>query len=437
MDFSELFTRSAQQILPLARAKGLVSFFDYRGPNIDVALDSGPLRSVMHRLLTSLTESIEQGFITFSGEAAFPDTGGCVVTVVAAGTGAFAPDETLERVLQQHGVHGVDVSGDDVRVAWREPLETQPLLEAALSLHKIHGEGLAITWQAALPARLIDEPEPAQAQGYDAWVVTAIPGGLDSVEYRLRRQGWHVTRLPSLQDVQASLDARPAAPQPMLLMVAESAQATLADMERLTQLSPATWPILAVVDGSAALQRRGATPVDIRVLPLSRAEIDALAHHVDARFSTPRSRQAFPVPHYGQPMRRVLAVDDNLVNQVVARGLLELLGCEVEIAADGREAIECCRARPPDLVLMDVHMPVLDGLEATRQLRALQRQGLVPPFPIVAATAMHAAQGRLDCLAAGMDGYVEKPLDMRALNDEMLRVLPMRPLPQGTTSEPS
>jgi CheY-like chemotaxis protein len=131
-------------------------------------------------------------------------------------------------------------------------------------------------------------------------------------------------------------------------------------------------------------------------------------------------------------MRRVLAVDDHPVNQLVARGLLELLGCEVEIAADGQQAIACCRARPPDLVLMDVHMPGLDGLETTRQLRALQRQGVVPPFPIVAATAMHAVQGRQDCLAAGMDGYLEKPLDVRALNDEMHRVLPMQPLrPEG------
>jgi CheY-like chemotaxis protein len=127
-------------------------------------------------------------------------------------------------------------------------------------------------------------------------------------------------------------------------------------------------------------------------------------------------------------MRHVLAADDNLVNQLVARGLLELLGCEVELAADGLQAIDCCRTRPPDLVLMDVHMPRLDGLEATRQLRSLQRQGRVPPFPIVAATAMHSVQGRRDCLAAGMDGYLEKPLDVQALNAEIRRVLPMQPL---------
>jgi CheY-like chemotaxis protein len=307
-------------------------------------------------------------------------------------------------------------------------LATRPAIDVALSLRKVQGEGLAITWQAVLPARLIDEPAPAQADGAQAWLVTAIPGGLDSVEYRLRRQGWDVTLLHSLQEAQAWLDAGPPAGRPMLLMVAESAQATLADVERLRQLSPATWLVLAVLNGSAALQARNTTPVDIRVLPLSRAEIDAFARHVDPRFSTALSRQSHPVPSYGQAMRRVLAVDDHPVNQLVVRGLLELLGCEVEIAADGLQAIASCRTQPPDLVLMDVHMPRLDGLEATRQLRTLQRQGVVPPFPIVAATAVHSVQGRQDCLAAGMDGYLEKPLDVRALNAEMHRVLPMQPL---------
>ncbi len=428
MDFSELFTESVRQVRPLARARGLVSFFDYRGPNIDLAIDGDLMRSAMHRLLLTLTESMEQGFVTLSAEAALAGTGRWLVTATAAGTGLLAPDDTLARVLQRHGMGGVDVAGPDRHLAWRESLATRPATDVALSLHKVQGKGLAIAWQAALSARSIDEPAPAQADGARAWLVTDTPGGLESVDYRLRRQGWHVTLLRSLHEAQALLDAAPPAGPPILLLVAESARTTLAGLERLTQLSPATWRLLAVVNGSPALQARGSTQVDVRVLPLSRAEIDALARHVDPCWSTALSRQTSPVPRYGQAMRRVLAVDDHPVNQLVMRGLLELLGCEVELAADGLQAIDCCRTRPPDLVLMDVHMPRLDGLEATRQLRSLQRQGMVPPFPIVAATAMHSVQGRQDCLAAGMDGYLEKPLDVQALNAEIHRVLPMQPL---------
>lgn len=436
MDFSELFTESARQVRALASAKGLMSFFDYRGPNIDLAFDGDLMRSAMHRLLLTLTESMEQGFLTLSAEAALDETGRWLVTATAAGTGLLAPDDTLARVLQRHGMGGVDVAGPDMHLAWRELLATQPATGVALSLHKVQGKALAITWQAALTARLIDEPEPAQADGASAWLVTDTPGGLDSVDYRLRRQGWHVTLLQSLQEAQALLEAPSPAGPPMLLLVAESARTTLAGLERLTQLSPATWRLLAVINGSTALQARGSTQVDVRVLPLSRAEIDALARHVDPHWSTALSRQTFPVPHYRQAMRRVLAVDDHPVNQLVVRSLLELLGYEVEIATDGLHAIACCRAQPPDLVLMDVHMPGLDGLEATRQLRTLQRHGVVPPFPIVAATAMHSVLGRQDCLAAGMDGYLEKPLDVQALNAEIRRLLPMQRLRQDGNLTP-
>jgi CheY-like chemotaxis protein len=437
MELSELFTHSAQQVLPLARAKGLVSFFDYRGANVELAMDADLIRAAMHRLLLTLTESIDQGFLTLTAEAAVLDADHCAVTVTAAGTGLFVTDQALEEVLRRHGANGIGMAGlDDVHAQWLEPLHTQPAIDVALSLHKARGEGLSLTWQAVLPARLINEPLPAQAHGATAWLVSAIPGGLDSVEYRLRRQGWHVTPLQSLQHAQALLDARPPASRPLLLLVAESPLAMLADLERITRLSPATWLVLAVLNGSAALQARGTTPVDIQVLPLSRAGIDALARYVDPRLSPVLSHQASPVPRYGQAMRRVLAVDDHPVNQLVVRGLLELLGCEVEIAADGEQAIAFCRARPPDLVLMDVHMPGLNGLEATRQLRTLQRQGVVPPFPIVAATAMHSVQGREDCLAAGMDGYLEKPLDLQALKDELHRVLPMQPLRPNGNSQP-
>ncbi|MDZ5456822.1 response regulator [Azohydromonas lata] len=375
MEFSQLFTHSAQQVLPLARTKGLVSFFDYRGSNIELATNADPIRAAMHRLMLTLTESIDQGFLTLTAEAVMLDADHCAVTVTAAGTGLFVTDQALEEVLKRHGAGGIGMTGlDDVHAQWREPLHTQPAIEVALSLHKARSEGLSFTWQAVLPARLINEPLPAQAHGATAWLVNAIPGGLDSVKYRLRRQGWHVTLLQSLQDAQALLDAGPPANRPLLLLVAESPQAMLADLERLTRLSPATW--------------------------------------------------------------LVLAVDDHPVNQLVVRGLLELLGCEVDIAADGEQAIAFCRARAPDLVLMDVHMPGLNGLEATRQLRTLQRQGVVRPFPIVAATAMHSVQGRQECLAAGMDGYLEKPLELQALKNELHRVLPMQPLLPNGRPEP-
>jgi len=112
---------------------------------------------------------------------------------------------------------------------------------------------------------------------------------------------------------------------------------------------------------------------------------------------------------------RILVADDNITNQQVAVGILQKLGLRAEVAANGAEAIEALETIPYDLVLMDAQMPVLDGLEATRQIRDPQSRVLNRQVPIIAMTA-HALQGdRETCLQAGMNDYVSKPVEVSAL----------------------
>jgi CheY-like chemotaxis protein len=108
----------------------------------------------------------------------------------------------------------------------------------------------------------------------------------------------------------------------------------------------------------------------------------------------------------------------------VASGLLENAGFEVHTAAGGQEALTRCRERSPALVLMDVDMPGMNGLDTTRLMRRLQRDGLLPKFAILAATAEGMDISERDCLAAGMDGYLCKPLKLEAIQQEVRRVLP-------------
>jgi two-component system, sensor histidine kinase and response regulator len=113
---------------------------------------------------------------------------------------------------------------------------------------------------------------------------------------------------------------------------------------------------------------------------------------------------------------RVLVAEDNAVNQRLARRLLEKRGHHVVVAANGREALEAIEAHTFDLVLMDVQMPDLDGFEATAALRA-REAGRGLHLPVIALTA-HAMKGdRERCLAAGMDGYLSKPIRPQELDD--------------------
>ena len=116
---------------------------------------------------------------------------------------------------------------------------------------------------------------------------------------------------------------------------------------------------------------------------------------------------------------RILLAEDNFTNQQVAMGILKKLGLRADPAADGREAIEALRAIPYDLVLMDVQMPEMDGLEATRQIRNPQSAIRNRNIPVIAMTAHTMAGDREKCLKAGMNGYVSKPIDPLVLASEL------------------
>jgi two-component system, sensor histidine kinase SagS len=119
--------------------------------------------------------------------------------------------------------------------------------------------------------------------------------------------------------------------------------------------------------------------------------------------------ESAPVAHRA----RILLVEDNPVNQLVAKGMLSKLGCEVVVAGHGGEALKCLEEQHFDMVLMDCNMPVMDGYEASRQIRS---SGRWPDLPIVALTANAMSEERERCRAAGMNDYLAKPFRREELN---------------------
>jgi CheY-like chemotaxis protein len=148
--------------------------------------------------------------------------------------------------------------------------------------------------------------------------------------------------------------------------------------------------------------------------------------------ATLRMRQAAGVPeptaaeaeaNGNTEPRRILLVEDNAINRKVVVGLLKKYGHRIESAENGLEALDALAKSNYDLVLMDVQMPVMDGLEATRRIRAAESGGN-SRLPIVGLTALAMKGDREICLAAGMDECINKPIDLSLLLGAIQRSIP-------------
>ena len=120
---------------------------------------------------------------------------------------------------------------------------------------------------------------------------------------------------------------------------------------------------------------------------------------------------------------RLLAAEDNLVNQKVLQAIVEPMDVELSIVGDGRSAVEAWRTGDFDLILMDIQMPVMDGIAAARAIRAAEADESRPRTPILALTANAMVHQIEEYMAAGMDGHVSKPIEIAKLYDALNRAL--------------
>ena len=129
-----------------------------------------------------------------------------------------------------------------------------------------------------------------------------------------------------------------------------------------------------------------------------------------------------PLPEsFKSPRAHVLLAEDNIINQQVARGMLEKLGCAVDTVFDGREAVAAVKENSYDLLFMDCQMPNMDGYQATRVLRKMEKQQHKTSLPIIAMTAHTQPGDRAKCLKAGMDDYLGKPFTLRQVSTMLSR----------------
>lgn len=189
---------------------------------------------------------------------------------------------------------------------------------------------------------------------------------------------------------------------------------TVGDL-RMTRRQGGTGMGLAI---SSRLLRMMGGDLQVRSRPGegSRFEFSALLEEAPEKTAEPPRIES---PKIALDQLRVLVAEDNPVNQLVAMNLLQTFGIDAELAIDGREAVRAVIERPFDVVLMDLQMPELDGLQATRAIRETKLRHRQPR--VIAVTANAFDHDRRTCLAAGMNDFIAKPFRLETLRDALLK----------------
>ncbi len=421
-ELSEVVTMAVREVGPSISAKGLTFSFDYEGPTRLVQGDASSLQQSLRRVLNGAMAALDEGALIFTGEATVQADGEVRLVVNAAGTGRLAPAAELTRLLELMSLTepADSVSADDARTAVGHCSHTGARIDYA----SLTTEGVLfrteLGFQPSGPA-----PEEAQAavDGARAWLVGSDDMPTAALQRRLQRLGWRTTRFMHCAQALSVLDAAPARPPELLIVTEGEDTCTEVLREFLAYALPGSQRIFAVAADSPVLRAEQAvTGFELRVYPLSPLELREFAQRLTPGEGSPdQGPLTTSASLADRPL--VMIVDDNEVNRIVAGGLLRALGYEVITAHDGLDAISQCKRTPPSLVLMDIDMPVVNGLDATSRIRELQSQGRIAPFGIVAATANGTRSAREDCLAVGMDGYILKPLLLATLRDELSRVM--------------
>ncbi len=303
-------------------------------------------------------------------------------------------------------------------------------------------------WFTAWLGRAAEAGERASAvplQGLRALLVDDLPEALSAIGDRLQHFGLRVDPLDSgmaaLQRVRSEISAG----RPYDVFLIDWRMAPLDGIETLRQLReqlgagmPPSILVTAFNNTTMWQQARGVEADAVLVKPITASALhDTLMRVLRSRSAT---RSAEPAaPGHGEALllrrhagQRVLLAEDNPINQEVASELLQGVGLVVETAIDGASAVELACSRDYDLILMDMQMPEMDGIDATRAIRARLGRAI----PIVAMTANAFNEDRQACLDAGMNDHVAKPVDPGTLYATLLRWLPLVKAPADVVVSP-
>ncbi|KQQ32435.1 histidine kinase [Duganella sp. Leaf126] len=278
------------------------------------------------------------------------------------------------------------------------------LMQGRIEVHSRAGEGSEFRFTVTLgAATALAAPPPAAAQPRHLLLADDHPTSRHCIAQAIAAAGWTCDMADSVAATLA------------LLHGGRRYDAVLADwqMEPLCSLQRETGTPLVCMINACGRDRVAQDMANGRIAASLVKPVTTIG--LLEAVNTACAQQAPAAPaHSTQPALagvRILLVEDNPINQVVARGLLEQAGARVTVAENGEQAVAQLRGLDCDLVLMDVQMPVMDGFSATRIIREELRLTL----PVIAMTAGVMASEREQCIAAGMDDFIGKPVDVEQM----------------------
>ena len=446
-------------LMPLCQRPEVLLRFDWDGESPWVLGDENCLRQILTNLLGNAIKFTSQGHVTLQGQASRQADDRVALHITVSDTGPGIPDHLRAAVFEPYVQADRRLSpsqgGVGLGLAITSRLAQAMQAELTLSCPPSGGSVFALTLclpkaeQAGVATRAdgpSSGPFNAQSQGPGrVWLVYQdLPSG-QWLANRLQRLGWRTQVVPGVDAAVALAHADPE-DAPDVLLLSGTALRGVNDLQPLRQALPmAVMRLLVRPNWHEPALESQASELDFETLvaPLTPDQLQQLGSGRDLPFRAGNSRlraagvdkPALPgagagtiatekPADAGAPLRTgVLLVEDNPVNQLVSQEYLRTLGLEVRLAETGEAAMAACLKFSPQLVLMDLELPGMDGLQATRQLRALQRSGNWAGAPIVALTAHASAAHRAACRAAGMDGVLTKPLSLNTLRKRLSRWL--------------
>ncbi|MBO6782482.1 MAG: PAS-domain containing protein, partial [Alphaproteobacteria bacterium] len=424
---------SVVQILaPRAHGKS-IDINTYVSPDVSPVLigDSGRLRQILINLIGNAIKFTEQGAVTTSVTLAGMEDGKQLVRFEVTDTGIGISEEVLPKLFSRFSQADSSTTrkfgGTGLGLAICK--ELTELMEGTIGVNS--EEGVGSTFWVELP---LDEGKSAGSRRSHEFanldrlkVLLVEQAGGGQSAYQRQLSSWGMT-----VDIEVAADAalatleravRDGKPYDLVLLDDSLTAGSAAEMASRIRANPAFRRIKLILSRTADRSDDQDTGFDARLIkPVQASALMDTIADICCTKEKPMSNDPVPavesrnddtaaVPANGM---HILLVEDNAVNQMLATAILKKAGHRVDVAGDGVEAVAAVRETNFDAVLMDIQMPEMDGLEATRRIRKLEDAERSNIY-IIAMTANALMGDRDTCISAGMNDYLPKPIDQKKL----------------------